>query len=732
MKKTLHNPVFRSILISYFAVCMILLAITGIGCVNSAAYVKREIENSASLQIREVVSQVENRIQQTYKICDTLAEGKALKEIAKIEGEFTPEQIMKTVELRNTMSRSNIQHNLYQNLYVYFCNSNSIVSEQGQRRSGGADMEMFCKEYGITLKKFQSILSIEEGKYWQILNDNRVWFLRPVYGENEKVQSVIIAEFNGENLIENLRDEDTVFIETNKGNISCAGDLNSADFKTLLDTDREVQEITAGKRGYVAIKQGINLFGWTCHMAVPNNLFWSEMRHFQGVMLSEILVLLAVAVLGSWYFSKRTYIPIGILMNDNKKLSKKVDKSEQILKNVELTRYLSGEMEEQSGICQLIGEQVQGRENDCYMMAVVTMGKESRQIFGENAQISEKNLELFVLENILEEQLFSLHKGILIPVKKTYAVVIHAKKEEEYLKKVRKIFRNVTEFYKENFGISMCVMMSHLFCEITEMKSVFDQLMDGLLYMDFWKVGEDTAEGVYLYGEMIETDENVNFAAYLNGSRKLLNCLESGDFPGAYQELDIIYRETFSRDQKHMRYNVYRMYGLIGILITTLDTYASKADREFFQSLCYEERLFRIQSMNELLSESRKIFENIIQYKESQAKEGEPEWLADLLSYIDSHYQDDNMNVSSLADTFGISVPHLSRTFKSVMEKGVLEYIHRIRIEHAKEMLKNGGNIKNVAPQAGYTDAKAFTRAFKRYEGITPSQYRELISKIDT
>lgn len=60
---------------------------------------------------------------------------------------------------------------------------------------------------------------------------------------------------------------------------------------------------------------------------------------------------------------------------------------------------------------------------------------------------------------------------------------------------------------------------------------------------------------------------------------------------------------------------------------------------------------------------------------------------------------------------------------------GVLEYIHKVRLEHAKDMLKNDVRIKNIALDVGYTDAQAFTRAFKRYEGITPSQYKELISK---
>ncbi len=123
------------------------------------------------------------------------------------------------------------------------------------------------------------------------------------------------------------------------------------------------------------------------------------------------------------------------------------------------------------------------------------------------------------------------------------------------------------------------------------------------------------------------------------------------------------------------------------------------------------------------------IFEAIIQYRQNKSAEREPEWMEEMQEYIQGHYQDCNMNVTSLAQEFGISVPHVSRSFKNFRDYGVLEYIHKVRLEHAKDMLKNDVRIKNIALDVGYTDAQAFTRAFKRYEGITPSQYKELISK---
>ena len=53
-------------------------------------------------------------------------------------------------------------------------------------------------------------------------------------------------------------------------------------------------------------------------------------------------MLISVAVIGSWYFSKKTYVPVGNLISDNKKLSKKVKRKEETRECRELEKYLTG------------------------------------------------------------------------------------------------------------------------------------------------------------------------------------------------------------------------------------------------------------------------------------------------------------------------------------------------------------------------------------------------------
>jgi AraC-like DNA-binding protein len=110
---------------------------------------------------------------------------------------------------------------------------------------------------------------------------------------------------------------------------------------------------------------------------------------------------------------------------------------------------------------------------------------------------------------------------------------------------------------------------------------------------------------------------------------------------------------------------------------------------------------------------------------ESREKESMPAWMDDVQVYIQEHYTDQGLSVSGIADEYGFTVSHLSRTFKSVIGIGLLEYIQKLRVDKAKELLEEGASVNDAAVGSGYLDAKALTRAFKKYVGTTPGSYRD-------
>lgn len=97
--------------------------------------------------------------------------------------------------------------------------------------------------------------------------------------------------------------------------------------------------------------------------------------------------------------------------------------------------------------------------------------------------------------------------------------------------------------------------------------------------------------------------------------------------------------------------------------------------------------------------------------------------------YISQHFDDPDLSAATVAEHFSISVTWLSLLFKKDAQTGFLDYVHSLRIAKAKDLLQNTTlSIQAIAEQTGYISAGTLTRAFKRYEGITPGWYRKNFS----
>ena len=81
------------------------------------------------------------------------------------------------------------------------------------------------------------------------------------------------------------------------------------------------------------------------------------------------------------------------------------------------------------------------------------------------------------------------------------------------------------------------------------------------------------------------------------------------------------------------------------------------------------------------------------------------------------------MNV--LADEFHLSPAYISQLFKNEILVNFSSYLTSIRMEKAKKLLiATSLSIGEISVQCGYGDYRVFTKAFKKTEGCTPSQYR--------
>lgn len=93
-------------------------------------------------------------------------------------------------------------------------------------------------------------------------------------------------------------------------------------------------------------------------------------------------------------------------------------------------------------------------------------------------------------------------------------------------------------------------------------------------------------------------------------------------------------------------------------------------------------------------------------------------------NYIEVHYQQD-ISRETLAEQFYISPNYVSHVFQREAEMRFQEYLTHIRLEHAKDMLRQYDlKIKDIARRCGFNDSNYFCKLFKEKTERSPTEYR--------
>ncbi|WP_372633065.1 helix-turn-helix domain-containing protein [Cohnella sp.] len=99
--------------------------------------------------------------------------------------------------------------------------------------------------------------------------------------------------------------------------------------------------------------------------------------------------------------------------------------------------------------------------------------------------------------------------------------------------------------------------------------------------------------------------------------------------------------------------------------------------------------------------------------------------LANLIEWVRIHLAE-SISISQLAERFQYNPDYLSRYFKRRTGMSLQEYIHALKLSKAKDLLaQTRQSVKEVAYEVGFSDEKYFMRLFKKYEKITPTEYRK-------
>ncbi len=134
----------------------------------------------------------------------------------------------------------------------------------------------------------------------------------------------------------------------------------------------------------------------------------------------------------------------------------------------------------------------------------------------------------------------------------------------------------------------------------------------------------------------------------------------------------------------------------------------------------------RLSEVAMTLDELRQRYENERAAKQQELSARDKDFLTRTMSIIAEQIETNSVNVDTLASQMAMSTTQFRYRLKTITGETPQSYITHIRMQRARQLLDHvepQTTILDIAFGCGYEDQGAFTRAFKRYYGVTPTDY---------
>lgn len=132
-----------------------------------------------------------------------------------------------------------------------------------------------------------------------------------------------------------------------------------------------------------------------------------------------------------------------------------------------------------------------------------------------------------------------------------------------------------------------------------------------------------------------------------------------------------------------------------------------------------------IRSRSVFFEKIKNLLDAVIEYRDARAGGRYQAVIMKAREYIDQNFAAGDISLYSTASHVGISPNHLSTVFAQETGENFIEYLTRVRLEKAKQLLANTGmKSADIAAETGFSDPHYFSYIFKKNVGISPREYR--------
>lgn len=718
--------------------------------VESQSVIKKQIILSNENTLKQVFQLLDNVAVEMRETCISVTELEEIREYAKDAGTKSEGLSFKRYKICQRLK--NFTKQKFEDIFVYFPQDNYILSGIHGALSAEIYQETYYNTSSRMKQDFYDTLNSTPGyAAFHALNpwgEQTFLCISRQASVGREQENFVVCVLLDDLYLDELfcqnhagRGGTLLMFDRNK-ELLLAGTKESEVPYHLDDYSGEIghYETKLGNDHYVMQVYHSAVLGAFYAFAIPTEFFWEQLVDMRLFSMISIMACICISIVLIFVTSKRAYAPLGKMVNNLK--DREEDASEQYLSEFEFLEHLFlNEQEEKRKLSQEIYEnkfQLRAQFVRQLLDGSVVLEGSGDDIFQKNGILlcsdrfaagvvrveyvndwDRERLD-FIIENVFSEIFNRTDVGVfLVLSERTYVFLANLAVETKEAN-LAAMLEEGKLFLEDSYGLEMTIGYSGILEGMKEIEQAYGQAQRALQYS--YIVGSG---GIICYRDV----EKREFS-YLDSEQAMLYVLieeylsnntqetAASEFVSQLFSLFLINDTVSLETMECFKFDMINAINRVGLQLG----YSMKERQKNIQELLEKENLPQFE---EHLSWLFMLFR-----QKRLEQKGSKGICFRVKEYIENHYEDSQLSLSLLGEVMGMSTSHLSKIYKENYGVSIAADITRIRLQKAKEFLKNTNVSANeIAEQTGFSNGNVFNKVFKRREGITPGRYRELVSR---
>jgi YesN/AraC family two-component response regulator len=332
----------------------------------------------------------------------------------------------------------------------------------------------------------------------------------------------------------------------------------------------------------------------------------------------------------------------------------------------------------------------------------------------------------FVLLNLCSELIEG--KGYVVETERNQLALMlnMADTLEEAVQAREAIIADIKKITEERFHMKITIASSTLQQGIENFGKCYIEATSALDYKIIHGIGS------VIYYEQIK-DLKHNYYYYpVEEEIRFINYMKSGNYDEAERLLDMLYEKNIASGEMTSEMGKFLIFDLLSTVIKVMEALKID-DKQLLKGIDPIRSIMDGTSAQDMVRKTKELC-GLICNSVAEARKDQVDGLnGQIKEYVSEHLLDHSLSLTSIADYFNMNPQYISSFFKKHNHMNLTEYIVAKRMDEAKLMLRDSNlTMLQIALKIGYANDIGFIRAFKKYEGITPGKYREMVRNLDT